>query len=102
MSGCGVSPGMRLAFDDAERAQLCDLLADVGPVHDINHLTDVLVRFRNFLHERGAPGGAHVNPLILELTHDGPAASHLFGLRAAQHAPGAMATAGEGFGAALL
>src|SRR5262249_32636897 len=94
--------GHRLAFDDAKRAQLRDLLADTSPVHDIDDLADVLVCFRNFLHERRPAGRPYVNPLILELTHDGPATGYLFGLRAAQHTPGAVTTTGKSFGAALL
>src|SRR5262249_19559617 len=73
-----------------------------SPVYDIDNLADVLVGFGNFLHERCPPRGAHINTLILELAHDGPATGHLFGLRAAQHTPSAMTTAGEGFGASLL
>src|SRR5262249_36858236 len=43
--------GHKLAFDDAQRTQLRHLLTDAGPVYDINDLADVLVGFRDFLHE---------------------------------------------------
>src|SRR2546423_705581 len=69
---------------------------------NVDDLADVLVRFRNFLHERPAHRAAPRSSLIFRVAHYGPAAGCLFCLCAAQQAPSAMTTAGEGFGAALL